>query len=355
MRSLASSLLLSVASSLALARPSSASAAATTSAPRPIAIVTGGTRGIGRGIATVLAEAGHDLLVTYNADKDAADAFAASLAAELGGDVRVECVGGDLSLESARDAIFEALDRMTTSRPSSEDGEACGAGGGGGRLAVLVHNAGQYVGITSDNADGLAPGRRTLSFGDGSLLDEDGRTNLETMRYYQRLYGEAFVDLCERSLMRMGDGGGGSIVGISSPGVNAHLYGPDGSYSMPGAGKSLMEYSARIYAAKSAGRGVNVNVIVPGYTKTEAWDRIAKSRGLDGEGMIDGLVGMRAAVKEAIAPRDIGNAVRFLCSESGKFVTGAVIPVDGGIHLNAGAEKAKAWGRVGLGDDRGKE
>ena len=50
-----------------------------------------------------------------------------------------------------------------------------------------MHNAGQYVGITSTNADGLKGGK-PVGFGDGSLL-EDGATNLATMHYYQRMCG----------------------------------------------------------------------------------------------------------------------------------------------------------------------
>ena len=54
----------------------------------------------------------------------------------------------------------------------------------------------------------------------------------------------AFVDLCERSLARMNNEEiGGCLLGISSPGVTSHYYGPDPSYSMPGSGKTLMEVS----------------------------------------------------------------------------------------------------------------
>mmetsp|Transcript_18369 Transcript_18369/g.26599 ORF Transcript_18369/g.26599 Transcript_18369/m.26599 type:complete len:320 (+) Transcript_18369:56-1015(+) len=293
---------------------------------KPIALITGGTRGIGSGIARVLAEDGYDLLLTYNSDKEAADAFAKTLADDCAGndgsELRVECAGGDISSCSTRDEIFKVLDSMT----ENDDR----------RLAVLVHNAGQYVGITSDNSDGIQAGK-TLSFGDGSLVDEEGRTNFDTMHYYQRMYGEAFVDLCERSLLRMGsiqNGGGGSIVGISSPGVCAHYYGPDWSYSMPGSGKSLMEYSMRIYAAKVAERGINVNVIIPGVTKTLAWKRLAKKRGLDDESqMMEGIVERSVPLKKMTTPADIGNTVKFLCSESGKFLTGTVLPIDGGLHL----------------------
>ena len=112
------------------------------------------------------------------------------------------------------------------------------------------------------------------------------------MQYYQRMYGEAFIDLCERSLARMDDnsndnnsssdgGGGGTIIGISSPGVSAHYYMHRlVLYSMPGSGKSLVEYSMRIHAARVASRGINVNCIVPGVTKTDKWIRLSQKRGL---------------------------------------------------------------------------
>jgi 3-oxoacyl-[acyl-carrier protein] reductase len=298
--------------------------------PRPIAIITGGTRGIGRGIASVLASEGYDLILTFNSDKDAASSFAAALVREHKdnedhSNLRVECVGGDISLVSTRDEIFDTLDSMRSG------GQRC--------LEVLVHNAGQYVGITSDNCDGISAPSTSLSFGDGSLLDENGQTNLTTMKYYQRLYGEAFVDLCERSLARMdstqdGSGGGGTIVGISAPSVCAHYYNPDWSYSMPGAGKSLMEYSMRIYATKVASRGINVNVIVPGVTQTDAWTKIAKRRGLDDSSkMMEAIIERGVPLKKVVDPTDIGNFVKFLCTGSGKFITGQVIPFDGGMHL----------------------
>jgi len=252
----------------------------------------------------------------------------------------VECVGGDITLSSTRDKVFQRLDEMD------------------GRLSVLVHNAGQYVGVTSDNVDGLERSNGPpLMFGDGSLANkEDGSTNFDTMHYYQRMYGEAFVDLCERSIVRMGvsssssngdenedeDGNetqadpvhGGSIIGISSPGVSAHYFGPDPSYSMPGAGKCLMEYSMRIYALKAAERNINANIIVPGVTPTQAWKGVAKSMGMPDEAaLIEGIVERRVPQKKSTTPRDIGNAVAFLCSDSGRFVTGTVLPVDGGLHL----------------------
>ena len=169
-------------------------------------------------------------------------------------------------------------------------------------------------------------------FGDGSLLDDDGRADFSTIHYYQRMYGEAFVDLCERSLVRMDSETGGSIIGLSSPGVTAAMYTPRPSYSMPGSGKCLMEYSMRIYALKAAEKNVNVNIIVPGITHTEAWNRLAKKRGLDEKELMQGLA-ERYPMKAILSPRDIGNVAAFLCSGAGRYVTGHVMPVDGGLHL----------------------
>lgn len=305
-------LLSSTTNTVALANISPSSSAS--GIHRPIAIVTGGTRGIGSGISSALADAGYDLLLTYNTDVDTADKFADKLRSECEG-ITVECVGGDISLPETRDSVFSRFDSVFAGR----------------RLHAMVHNAGQYVGLTSDNSDGLK--NKPLVYGDGSLANDDGSTNLDTMRYYHRMYGEAFIDLCERSLPRMKDGPG-SIVGLSSPGVTAHYYGPDWSYSMPGSGKCLMEYTMRIYAVKAAERLINANVIVPGVTRADSWKHLAKARGLDDEKkMLEGIVDRIVPQKRSMAPRDIGNAVVFLCSDAGRFVTGTVMPVDGGVHL----------------------
>ena len=277
---------------------------------KPVAILTGGTRGIGTGIASALADAGYDLLLTYNTNVDAATEFASSRT-----DCQIECVGGDISLPETRNRIFECLDTKFADQP----------------LKAMIHNAGQYVGITADNSDGLEAGK-PLIFGDGSLLKDDGTVDFDTMHYYQRMYGEAFIDLCERSLVRMKEGG--SLVGVSSPGGTAYYYKPGPTYSMPGSGKCLMEFSMRIYALKAAARNINVNVVVPGITRTESWAKLGERLGKTLDEIMESAVETRVPMKKVLLPRDIGNVVAFLCSDAGRSVTGTVVPIDGGLHLN---------------------
>ena len=85
------------------------------------------------------------------------------------------------------------------------------------------------------------------------------------MHYYQRMYGDAFVDLCEQGLARFKDGG--SLVGISSPGCTLQ-YKANLGYDMPGSGKCVMEYTMRLFAVRAATKNVNVNVVIPGVTVT---------------------------------------------------------------------------------------
>jgi NAD(P)-dependent dehydrogenase (short-subunit alcohol dehydrogenase family) len=194
--------------------------------------------------------------------------------------------------------------------------------------------------VTSDNAEGLVADN--LKFGDGSLLRQNDDTNdgseytdLTTIRYYQRLYGDAWIDLCERSLQRMNDGG--SIIGISSPGVNPCLYRPDRTYSGPGSGKAIMEYSMRIYAKVVAPRSINVNVVVPGLVQTPEWQRNTKYRKDASESaqeMMERLVDTLVPMKRLMDPIDMGNVVAFLCSPPGRYITGMTLPVDGGMHIN---------------------
>lgn len=277
-----------------------------------VAIVTGGTRGIGRGIAESLAASGFDLLLTYNTNGEQAERTSDHLR-EMYGCTVILC-RGDLTLPETRRSIFHTFDTRFANTHT---------------LRAMIHNAGQYVGITADNVDGLAADR-ALGFGcDSPWNATEHAARFDVMRYYQRLYGEAFVDLCERSITRMSDGG--SLIGISSPGCTLQ-YKPNLGYDMPGSGKCVMEFTMRLYALRCASRGINCNVVIPGVTATDAWHHIATRRETSASQMITALAS-KIAPMGAMAPREVGDVVSFLCSNDARFVTGVSLPVDGGVHL----------------------
>ena len=146
--------------------------------------------GVGLGISQALAENDFDLLLTYNSDSAAAEKAVLELKNQFP-ICAIETVGGDVSLPETRaKAIFDKFD-------SAYAKTHC--------LGAVVHNAGQYVGVSSTNAAGIKATGPPPGFGDGSLLIKDGG-DFTQMHYYQKMYGDAFVDLCERGLARFPEG-----------------------------------------------------------------------------------------------------------------------------------------------------
>ena len=313
---------------------------ASAAALRRVAIVTGGTRGVGLGISQALAENDFDLLLTYNSDSAAAEKAVLELKNQFP-ICAIETVGGDVSLPETRKAIFDKFD-------SAYAKTHC--------LGAVVHNAGQYVGVSSTNAAGIKATGPPPGFGDGSLLGADGGVDFTQMHYYQRMYGDAFVDLCERGLARFPEDGG-SLVGISSPGCTLQ-FNPNLGYDMPGSGKRapaswrlplvpldaiaathtkrrcVMEYTMRLFAVRAAAKKVNANVVIPGVTPEGAWEALGATRGMSGKEMAEG-VASRLAPMGPTPAKVVGDGVAFLCSPAGRAVTGVSLPVDNGVHLKA--------------------
>ena len=147
------------------------------------------------------------------------------------------------------------------------------------------------------------------------------------------MYGDAYVDLCERGLKRMNEKVGGTLIGISSPGCSTQ-YNPMPGYDMPGSGKCIMEYAMRLFALRSAAKGVNCNVVIPGVTTSDAWGKLAEKRGMSKDDLMKS-VSSRHSLMGSMSCRELGDAVAFLCSPAGRLITGISLPVDGGVHLRA--------------------
>ena len=259
------------------------------------AIITGGTRGIGFGIAKCMARDGYHLILGYNADHDAAQRAKEALETEFS--IQVICCSGDIASSEAMEALFNAV-RVNFNN----------------ELTAFVHNAGLYIRVTSAASDSCPK-----SDGDfESIFD-----------YYQRIYPVAF----KRGLqLASACQGLRHVVTVSNPGCNANQA-PRVGYEMPGQAKASVEFLVRVHARLLAKDGINVNCIIPGFIKTDAWDRTFQQRPGSGD-FFESRVKNSPAGRWA-QPEEIGEVVSFLCSPRGQFITGVALPVDGGLHLTS--------------------
>jgi 3alpha(or 20beta)-hydroxysteroid dehydrogenase len=257
------------------------------------ALVTGGARGLGEGMAQALARAGAAVVVgdiREDLGKECADALRASGAA-------ADFVPLDVtSEESWERAVPEAISRL-------------------GGLDILINNAG--VEITSLLAD---------------LAAEDALRMLEV-----NVLGTALGIKHGFRAMRPGGpaGQGGAIVNVSS--VAATIAFP--GIAVYSATKSAVDRLTRVAAMEAGklGYGVRVNTVYPGLVPTEMGNQLAQD-------MAD--VGLFPSAQEAVAAvvaltpagrlgevADMADAVVFLASDGARFITGAGLPIDGGMGM----------------------
>ncbi|CAF1157674.1 unnamed protein product [Didymodactylos carnosus] len=259
------------------------------------AIITGGTRGIGLGISQSMARDGYNLILGYHIDHVAAARAQETLQKEYG--IKVVCCSGDIALPSTMDQLFGAVRTHFNNE-----------------LTAFIHNAGLHVNVTTESTN-LQP-----------KPDDDFEA---TWDYYQKVYPQAF----KRGLVLAQECIGlRHVVAISSPGCNCNQP-PQIVYEMPGQAKASMEFLVRLHASILAKSAINVNCVIPGFVKTEAWDRLIDKTGPP-RNAVEALVKNSPAQRWA-EPSEIGDVVAFLCSSHGRFITGVALPVDGGLHLKA--------------------
>ncbi|MGC2182634.1 MAG: SDR family oxidoreductase [Terriglobales bacterium] len=248
------------------------------------ALVTGSSRGIGRGIALKLAEEGVRIAVHYYQNEGAAKKTLAKIQ-ECGSDGFV--VQADVCLPEEVSRIFK--------RVESEFGS----------LDIFVSNARTeaptfyqpLMEITLDKWD--------------TAVNSQAKAFLVGAREAARL-------------MQVG----GRIIAITyAPGGRFGSWQP---WVAMGAAKSAMEVLTRYFAVALAGRGITVNTISPGWTEDSVLNSLPSAvqdtiRNWHEEGWTPmGRLG---------TPADIGNAVALLCSEEANWITGQLIDVDGGASL----------------------
>ena len=253
---------------------------------RPVALVTGASRGIGRGIALALAGAGYDLVVNYASNAAAAE-DTRQAAQRLG--ATVECVQADIGVGEDRTRLVEETRRAF------------------GALHLLVNNA------------GVAPRERNdLLDATEESFDRLVRINLKGPYFLTQSVARWMVE------QRKNDAAGRyAIVTISS--VSAYTSSTNrGEYCVSKAGLGMM---TRLFADRLAEFGVNVYEVRPGIIATDMTAKVQeKYDRLIAEGLLP--------IRRWGTPEDIGKAVAALAGGGFPYTTGQTIDVDGGFHLH---------------------
>jgi len=240
---------------------------------KPVAIVTGASRGIGRGVALELART-HTVVATYRGRRDAAE----SLAAECGADIVQSDIGS-------------AADRAALIAHTMEKH---------GRLDLLVNNA------------GIAPReRKDIIEATEEIFDEVLDTNLK---------GPYFLtQLAAQEMLKQGSGRIAFVTSISAYTASTMR----GEYCISKAGLSM---AVQLWAARLAQHNIQVFEIRPGIIRT---DMISKVEQIYEEKIKAGLL-PQPRMGEAV---DIARTVRAIADGLLDYSTGTVLNVDGGFHM----------------------
>ncbi|ASW45316.1 MULTISPECIES: SDR family oxidoreductase [Gammaproteobacteria] len=244
-----------------------------------LAVVTGGSRGIGAAIALKLGGLGYHVVLTYTRDATAAERVIQTIVAAGG---KAQAMQLDIACEQQVLTLFNMLDQQ------------------GEQLTLLVNNAGITEGFCRLEA---------LTFE-------------QLQRVFQVNVFGAF--LCAReAVRRMGysrGGHGGSIINVSS---RAAQLGGGGEWIHYAATKGAIDSLTHGLAKEVAGDGIRVNAVAPGLIETDLHAAAGKP---------DRAATLATAVpmERAGQPEEVADCVAWLASSAATYVTGAIVPVAGG-------------------------
>ena len=240
-----------------------------------VALITGGSRGIGRAITLKLASEGADVIINYFRKRDTAE-FTAQEAREKG--VNVHIIKADVGDEAKIDRMFAEIEEHF------------------GHLDILINNA----------ASGVAR----------SALDLDTRGWDWTMDINAR----AFLLCAQRATKLMKEGG--KMVSISS--LGSRLVMP--IYTAVGVSKAALEALTRYLAIELAPKGICVNGVAAAAVETEALKLYTGDQAPP-------QMWNTTPAGRMVQPEDIASVVAFLCSDEASMIRGQIITIDGGVSL----------------------
>ena len=243
------------------------------------ALVTGGSRGIGKAIVRALAAEGAKVAFTYNSNADAANELVKELELDQREALAVQADAADAA--KARELIESLLEKWE-------------------KIDILVNNAGIIK-------DGLLA---TMSEENWSMVIN---TNLTSIYNY-----------CQAAMRPMMSARHGRIINISSV---AGRYGNPGQTNYA-ATKGGIDGFTRCLAHEVGRRGITVNSIAPGFINTDMTEAVRNAAGKE--------ITKQISVRRLGEPEDIANAVVFFASNESSYVTGQVLTVDGGLTLGSG-------------------
>lgn len=248
------------------------------------ALVTGGSRGIGRAVALMLAERGADVVICGRTEESLSQTAA---------DLRVH--GTQISTVQADVSNPADIDRLVPAAAEAHGG-----------IDILVNNA---VTSTSARFD--------------QLTDEQ-------FRYHIDVKLMAYIRIARLVLPLMQERGGGRIVNVG--GMSArHVTPLRMTNGVVNAGVANFTKQFAMYAGPM---GVTVNCVHPGYTATERVMQIFEREAIETDTDVDAIVAKHAEgtpLRALIQPEDIAGAVSFFCSPMARMITGQCLAVDGGI------------------------
>jgi 3-oxoacyl-[acyl-carrier protein] reductase len=260
---------------------------------RPVAIVTGGTRGIGLGIASALARDGWDLALSGVRPPSAIEGLVTDLRAQGG---RVEYVASDIAIAADRARFLSDVIRKL------------------GVPSALVNNAGRAPSVRADLLDATEESFEQLL-----------RTNLQGPYFLTQAVAREMLTAGLPAVVRQVNAGRakvGGIVFITS--VSAEMASPNrGEYCVSKAGLAM---AAKLFAVHLAPQGIPVYEVRPGIITT---DMTAGVKEKYDQRIADGLI----PEGRWGTPEDVGRAVAALLRGDLSHATGSVIHVDGGLAV----------------------